>query len=81
MIARRRTDALWPLRWLRNAALISTFLNALVDFATDGFAALISVSIGLFTLAVLTYQIDAAVRRSVTVPADSVPSPPAAAAR
>lgn len=68
MIARRRTDALWPLRWLRNAALISTFLNALVDFATDGFAALISMSIGLFTLAVLNYQIDVAVRRGLTPP-------------
>lgn len=73
MIARRRTQALWPLRWLRNAALISTFLNALVDFATDGFAALISMSIGLFTLAVLNYQIDVRVRGSIRVPADSVP--------
>jgi hypothetical protein len=72
MIARRRIDALWPLRWLRNAALISTFLNALVDFATDGFAALISMSIGLFTLAVLNYQIDVAARRGIRVPADTV---------
>jgi hypothetical protein len=64
MIARRRTTGLWPLRWLRNAALLFTFLNAFVDFATEGFAALISMSIGLFTLAVLTYQIDVAVRRS-----------------
>lgn len=63
MIARRRTTRLWPLRWLRNAALLYTFLNAFVDFATEGFAALISLSIGLFTLAVLTYQIDVAVRR------------------
>lgn len=45
MIARRRTDRLWPQRWLRNAALLS-------------------MSIGLFTLAVLTYQIDVAVRRT-----------------
>jgi hypothetical protein len=64
MIARRRTARLWPLLWLRNAALLFTFLNAFVDFATEGFAALISMSIGLFTLAVLTYQIDVAVRRS-----------------
>lgn len=63
MIARRRTDAVWPLRWLRNAALTFTLLNALVDFATDGFAALISLSIGLFALAILSYQID---RESVT---------------
>ena len=64
MIARRRTDRLWPQRWLRNAALLFTFLNAFVDFATGGFAALLSMSIGLFTLAVLTYQIDVAVRRT-----------------
>jgi hypothetical protein len=62
MIARRRTDSGWPLRWLRNAALIFTFLNALVDFATEGFAALINLSIGLFTLAILSYQIDIAAR-------------------
>lgn len=65
MIARRRTTRLWPLRWLRNAALLFTFLNAFVDFATEGFAALVSLSVGLFGLAVLTYQIDAAVRRPV----------------
>jgi hypothetical protein len=58
MVARRRTDAVWPLRWLRNAALIFTLLNALVDFATEGFGALISLSIGLFTLAILSYQLD-----------------------
>ena len=54
-----RPDAVWPLRWLRNAALIFTFLNALVDFATQGFGALLNMSIGLFTLAVLSYQLDA----------------------
>ena len=60
MIGRRRDpDAVWPLRWLRNAALIFTFLNALVDFATEGFGALLNMSIGLFTLAVLSYQLDA----------------------
>ncbi|BBY16423.1 hypothetical protein MLIT_20150 [Mycolicibacterium litorale] len=66
MIARHRTTRLWPLRWLRNAALLFTFLNAFVDFATEGFAALISMSIGLFTLAVLTYQVDVAIRRPVS---------------
>ncbi|OBF21959.1 hypothetical protein [Mycobacterium sp. ACS4331] len=66
MIGRRRNpEAVWPLRWLRNAALISTFLNALVDFATQGFGALSSMAIGLFTLAVLTYQLDAAAHREV----------------
>lgn len=59
MLGRRRhPDAVWPLRWLRNAALIFTFLNALVDFATEGFGALLNMSIGLFTLAVLSYQLD-----------------------
>lgn len=66
MIARRRTDAVWPLRWLRNAALIFTLLNALVDFATEGFGALISLSIGLFTLAILSYQLDRASVASYT---------------
>ena len=60
MIALRRTDSVWPLRWLRNAALIFTFLNALVDFATEGFGALVNMSIGLFTLAILSYQLDVA---------------------
>ncbi|MBO0676665.1 hypothetical protein JRC04_04200 [Mycolicibacterium sp. S2-37] len=76
MIARRRTDRVWPLRWLRNAALISTFLNAFVDFATEGFGALVGVSIGLFTLAILNYQIGVAVlrevREDVTEPVGSV---------
>jgi hypothetical protein len=62
MVARRYTRKPWPLRWLRDAALIFTFLNALVDFATEGFGALLNMSIGIFTLAVLTYQLDVAGR-------------------
>ena len=62
MIALRRTTSLWPLRWLRNAALLFTFLTALVDFATEGFAALITLSIGLFGLAILSYQLDLAMQ-------------------
>lgn len=69
MIARRRTRKVWPLRWLRNAALIFTFLNALVDFATEGFGALLNMSIGLFTLAVLSYQLDVAARSQTQTPA------------
>lgn len=65
MIARRRTTNLWPLRWLRAAALVFTLLNALVDFATEGFAALINLSIGLFALAILSYQLDVAAREDV----------------
>ncbi|WP_328354737.1 hypothetical protein OG976_24200 [Mycobacterium sp. NBC_00419] len=62
MIALRRTDKVWPLRLLRSAALVFTFLTALVDFATEGFAALINLSIGLFGMAILSYQIDVATR-------------------
>jgi hypothetical protein len=76
MIARRRTDSVWPLRWLRNAALIFTLLNALVDFATDGFGALINLSIGLFTLAVLSYHLDLAARRPENVENAAVATTP-----
>jgi hypothetical protein len=54
----RHPDAGWPLHWLRNAALIFTFLNALIDFATQGIGALLNLLIGLFALAVLSYQLD-----------------------
>ena len=57
-IALRRTDRIWPLRWLRDAALLFTLLSALVHFATEGFAALINLSIGLLAMAVLSYQLD-----------------------
>jgi hypothetical protein len=69
---RRRRGAVWPLRWLRNAALIFTLLNAMVDFATEGFGALINLSIGLFTLAILSFQIDVATR--ATLAPDAVPA-------
>lgn len=68
MLARTRTTALWPLRLLRSAALVFVFLNALVHFATLGFAALANFSIGLFGLAILSYQIDVAARGSVATP-------------
>ena len=68
MIARRRRpDSVWSLVWLRNAALVFTLLNALVDFATEGFGALLNMSIGLFTLAILSYQLDLAARSRLTV--------------
>ena len=72
MVARRRTDGTWPLRWLRNAALIFTLLNALVNFATEGFGVLITLSIGVFALAILAYQIDATERSLVRPPSHSV---------
>ncbi|MEV3904195.1 hypothetical protein AB0K11_17880 [Mycobacterium sp. NPDC050551] len=73
MVARRRTAEVWPLRWLRNAALLFTFLNALVDFATVGFAALIGLAIGVFTLAVLTYHLDVAARAELPAAGPGVP--------
>jgi hypothetical protein len=57
MLVLRHTNSIRALRWLRNAALIFTLLNALVDFATEGFAALITLTIGLFALAILSYQL------------------------
>jgi hypothetical protein len=79
MIVRRRSDSVWPLVWLRNAALVFTLLNALVDFATEGFGALLNMSIGLFTLAIMSYQLDLAARAVVppeewaTAPSGSAP--------
>jgi hypothetical protein len=57
-VALRRTDRIWPLRWLRDAALLFTLLSALVHFATEGFAALINLSIGLIAMAILSYHVD-----------------------
>ncbi|SDH99435.1 hypothetical protein SAMN05444695_104247 [Rhodococcus triatomae] len=57
MLRLRRDGPLWPLRLLRLAALIFTALNALVDFATEGFGALTYVAIGLFTMAVISHRI------------------------
>jgi hypothetical protein len=57
-VIRLRSGKLWPLRMLRIAALIFTLLNALVDFAQEGFVALINVAVGLFTLAVLSHRIN-----------------------
>jgi hypothetical protein len=66
-IALRRTDRVWPLRWLRDAALLFTLLSALVHFATEGFAALINLSIGLLAMAILSYQIHQRDRDEVPV--------------
>lgn len=65
-IALRRTDRIWPLRWLRDAALLFTLLSALVHFATEGFGALINLSIGLFAMAMLTYHLN--LREGAEVP-------------
>ena len=71
MVAYQRNRNVWSLRWLCNAALVFTLLNALVDFATEGFGALINLSIGLFTLTILTYHLDLAARSNA---ADELPA-------
>jgi hypothetical protein len=48
------STALWPLRWLCLAAMVFTFSNALVDFALEGFGALINLALGLIVLAVVS---------------------------
>jgi hypothetical protein len=53
----RASSALWPLRWLRLAAMVFTFSNALVDFALEGFSALINLGLGLVVLAVVTHNL------------------------
>ncbi|OZD49003.1 hypothetical protein CH264_07375 [Rhodococcus sp. 06-1477-1A] len=57
MLCLRARGPLWPLRTLRVSALIFTLLNALVDFAQEGFAALGNVAVGLFALAVISHRI------------------------
>jgi hypothetical protein len=74
-IALRRTDRIWPLRWLREAALFFTLLSALVHFATEGFAALINLSIGLLAMAMLSYQLN--LRERAEVPTTEIKGPAA----
>jgi hypothetical protein len=57
---------------------VFTLLNALVDFATEGFGALLNMSIGLFTLAIMTYQLDLAAR--ALVPAEAWATAPSGSA-
>jgi hypothetical protein len=53
----RGSTALWPLRWLRLAAMVFTFSNALVDFAVEGFSALINLGLGLIVLAAVSHYL------------------------
>lgn len=65
MLARRRgTAGLWPLRTLRIASLVFLLSNALVDFAMEGFGALLNLAIGLFALSVVSYHLGQAVMAS-----------------
>ncbi|WP_312870811.1 hypothetical protein [Gordonia asplenii] len=58
LAGRRRRGAVWTMEMIRIGALVVTALNALVDFAAEGFGALVSVAIGLAAVAVLTHQIN-----------------------
>ncbi|MEO9327032.1 hypothetical protein [Gordonia aurantiaca] len=70
MIARRRGVAgVWPLRSLRIAALIFMLSNALVDFALDGFGALVNLAVGLFVLSVVNYHLSQAMLSASTASA------------
>ena len=64
----RGSNSLWRLRWLRLAAMVSMFSNALVDFAVEGFSALITSAKGLTGLAVVS-------RNFITRAADRVGHP------
>lgn len=64
MLARTRTAKIWPLQFLRYGALTFALLNALVDFATEGFGALLNLTVGLFALAIISYQIDVRIREA-----------------
>ena len=72
-LALRRTDNIRPVRWLRDAALMFTLLSAVVHFATEGFTALVDLSIGLLAMAVLSYQLKAREQASeqVDMPSDA----------
>ncbi|SDU59407.1 hypothetical protein SAMN04488548_1342461 [Gordonia westfalica] len=65
MLARRRGNAgVWPLRTLRIASLVFLLSNALVDFAMEGFGALLNLAIGLFALSVVSYHLGQVVTAS-----------------
>ena len=53
----RGSNSLWPLRWLRLAAMVFTFSNAFVDFAVEGFSALVNLGLGLIVLALVSHNL------------------------
>ena len=70
-IALQRTERIWPLRLLRDAALLFTLLSAMVHFATEGFAALINLAFGLLAMAILSYHLH--LREDAETPLDGAP--------
>lgn len=75
LAGRRRRGAVWSMEMVRIAALVVTALNALVNFATEGFGALVSVALGLAAVAVLSHQINVGTASTFgTTPVESLPS-------
>ncbi len=76
----RNRSELSRLRSLRMAALVSTALTALVEFADQVRVALYVVAFGLFMLAVLSYRIRAGIEAGGDALEPAGPQPPAAPA-
>jgi hypothetical protein len=70
VIALGRTEDIWPLRLLRDAALLFTLLSAMANFATEGFAALIGLAIGLLAMAMLSYHLHLRERTEIPIGPD-----------
>jgi hypothetical protein len=70
VLAVHRTDAVWPLRLLREAALVFTLFSAMAHFATEGFAALINLAIGLLAMAILSYHLHLRERKGTPIGPD-----------
>ncbi|MBH5141009.1 hypothetical protein [Rhodococcus erythropolis] len=67
MLARRRarqnqTGIIWPLQLLQAVAIAFTLIGAVFDFAQFGFGGLISLGIGLFTMAVIANETNTTIR-------------------
>ncbi|MFC7451056.1 hypothetical protein [Rhodococcus daqingensis] len=63
-VARLRTGKVWPLQFLRAAALVTVLLTQVFDFVAQEFGALLNVAVGLFALAVLSARIAVLERRA-----------------
>lgn len=56
-VVRLRNGKLWPLQFLRAAALVTVLLTQVFDFVAQEFGALLNVAVGLLALAVLSARI------------------------
>ncbi|MCZ4557629.1 hypothetical protein C8K38_115157 [Rhodococcus sp. OK611] len=63
-VVRLRNGKLWPLQFLRAAALVTVLLTQVFDFVAQEFGALLNVVVGLFALAVLSARIAVLERRA-----------------